>query len=122
MGFFFTSTACHPPATLYMGRDKFENDEMLWHANPQDIWFHVDGLSSAHVYLQPHPEWTKNKQTNKLQKEDANNRINSVLDGIPENVLLDCCQLVKYNSIEGKLHRWKISPKSLSFKIFMFLY
>lgn len=43
--------------------------------------FHVDDLSSAHVYLKPQMGWT--------------------LDSIPEEVLIDCAQLVKANSIEG---------------------
>ena len=34
-----------------MGRDKFENEELIKHMWPEDVWFHVDDLSSAHVYL-----------------------------------------------------------------------
>lgn len=83
MVFYFTSTACDPPVTLYMGRDKFENEEMLQHGIQEDIWFHVDSLSSAHVYLKLQPTWT--------------------FDTIPQEVLEDCVQLVKYNSIEGKV-------------------
>lgn len=41
----------------------------------------MDDLSSAHVYLKPQNGWT--------------------LDTIPEDVLIDCAQLVKHNSIEG---------------------
>ena len=37
--------------TVYMGRDKFENEELIKHMWPEDVWFHVDDLSSAHVYL-----------------------------------------------------------------------
>ena len=37
--------------TLYMGRDKIENEELIRFGWPQDVWFHVDNLSSAHVYL-----------------------------------------------------------------------
>lgn len=48
---------------------------------PEDVWFHVDNLSSAHVYL-------------RLQKGQT-------LDDIHENVLIDACQLVKANSIQG---------------------
>ncbi|KAJ7599891.1 cytoplasmic protein [Mycena floridula] len=72
MVLFFTSTATGAPVTLYMGRDKVENEELIRYAWPQDIWFHVDKLSSAHVYL-----------------------------AIPEKLLEDCAQLVKANSIEG---------------------
>ena len=45
--------------------------------------FHVDDLSSAHVYLRL-PE-------------------GAGLDDIPKDTLEDCCQLVKHNSIQGAL-------------------
>mmetsp|Transcript_8396 Transcript_8396/g.22720 ORF Transcript_8396/g.22720 Transcript_8396/m.22720 type:complete len:221 (+) Transcript_8396:14-676(+) len=66
---------------IYMGRDKFENETLLANALPVDIWFHVDDLSSAHVYL-------------RLPKD-------ATVDAIPADTLEDCCQLVKANSIEG---------------------
>ncbi|WRT67224.1 uncharacterized protein IL334_004190 [Kwoniella shivajii] len=84
MVIFFTSKAVTPPVTIYMGRDKVENEELLKCGLPTDIWFHVDKLSSAHVYLrqppdQPHGEWDK----------------------LPSALLNDAAQLVKANSIEG---------------------
>ena len=45
------------------------------------MWFHVDKLSSAHVYLRLKPGET--------------------LDDVPMTVITDCAQLVKYNSISG---------------------
>ena len=48
---------------------------------PEDVWFHVDKLSSAHVYLRLKPGQT--------------------LDDIPSAVIDDCAQLVKANSILG---------------------
>ena len=62
-------------------QDKFENETLLANALPVDIWFHVDDLSSAHVYL-------------RLPKD-------ATVDAIPADTLEDCCQLVKANSIEG---------------------
>ncbi|KAJ4494664.1 cytoplasmic protein [Lentinula edodes] len=81
MVLFFTSAVVSPAATIYMGRDKVENEELIKYAWPQDVWFHVDKLSSAHVYLRmPEPmSW----------------------EAIPEVLLIDCAQLVKANSIEG---------------------
>ncbi|KNZ73313.1 Coiled-coil domain-containing protein 25, partial [Termitomyces sp. J132] len=70
-----------PPATIYMGRDKVENEELIKYAWPQDVWFHVDKLSSAHVYIRM-PD-------------------NMTFEAIPEALLTDCAQLVKANSIEG---------------------
>ena len=82
MVFFYESSVVSPPALIYMGRDKYENDDMLKYGYDENaIWFHVDSLSSAHVYLRLQPDWT--------------------FDRIPAEVLTDCCQLVKYNSIEG---------------------
>ncbi|KAI5121335.1 hypothetical protein M0805_000643 [Coniferiporia weirii] len=84
MVLFFSSTAlsADAPVTLYMGKDKVENEDLIKYAWPQDVWFHVDKLSSAHVYLrmpESLPSWEE----------------------IPEALLTDCAQLVKANSIEG---------------------
>ncbi|KAI0329027.1 cytoplasmic protein [Cubamyces sp. BRFM 1775] len=81
MVLFFTSTAVNPPAIIYMGKDKFENEDLIKYAWPQDVWFHVDKLSSAHVYLRMPDGMT--------------------WEAIPEALLIDCAQLVKANSIEG---------------------
>lgn len=41
-----------PEANLiYMGRDKYENEDLIKYGLPTDVWFHVDDMSSAHVYL-----------------------------------------------------------------------
>jgi predicted ribosome quality control (RQC) complex YloA/Tae2 family protein len=59
----------------------FTDELLLRWGWPEDVWFHVDKLSSAHVYLR-----LKSGQT---------------LDDIPSAVIDDCVQLVKANSIEG---------------------
>ena len=41
--------------TIYMGRDKYENEELIKYGWPEDLWFHVDKMSSAHVYLRLPP-------------------------------------------------------------------
>ncbi|KAJ7205184.1 cytoplasmic protein [Mycena pura] len=83
MVLFFTSTAVNPPITIYMGRDKVENEDLIKYAHPTDVWFHVDKLSSAHVYVR--------------LPEDGS----IAWDALPEALLADCAQLVKANSIEG---------------------
>ncbi|XP_067001884.1 coiled-coil domain-containing protein 25 isoform X2 [Anabrus simplex] len=70
-----------PPVTLFMGIDKHENEELIRWGWPEDVWFHVDKVSSAHVYLRLHPGQT--------------------IDDIPTAVLEDAAQLVKANSITG---------------------
>ncbi|KAL5229005.1 hypothetical protein ABZP36_017270 [Zizania latifolia] len=67
--------------TIYMGADKNENEELIKYGLPEDVWFHVDKVSSAHVYL-------------RLKKGEC---IDSICDGLLE----DCAQLVKAHSIQG---------------------
>lgn len=83
-----------------MGKDKYENEDLIKYGLPEDVWFHVDDLSSAHVYLRLKPGMT--------------------LDDISDDLLLDCASLVKANSIQGcKKHsvyvvytRWKNLKKT----------
>lgn len=37
--------------TIYMGKDKYENEDLIKYGLPEDVWFHVDDLSSAHVSM-----------------------------------------------------------------------
>lgn len=81
MVFYFESTLVSPAVTLFMGFDKHENEELIRWGWPEDVWFHVDKVSSAHVYLRLRPGQT--------------------IDDIPAAVLEDAAQLVKANSING---------------------
>eukprot|EP00697_Spironema_sp_BW2_P002311 gnl/Spiro4/1309_TR701_c0_g1_i1.p1 gnl/Spiro4/1309_TR701_c0_g1~~gnl/Spiro4/1309_TR701_c0_g1_i1.p1 ORF type:complete len:223 (-),score=66.00 gnl/Spiro4/1309_TR701_c0_g1_i1:100-726(-) len=82
MVFYFTAvTTAGVAHHVYMGRDKEENEELIRHAFPEDVWFHVDNLSSAHVYLRL------------LPGESIHN--------IPPELLTQCAQLCKANSIQG---------------------
>ncbi|XP_055820693.1 uncharacterized protein LOC129889430 [Solanum dulcamara] len=81
MVFYFKARPEAGDYTIFMGLDKYENEELIKFGFPEDIWFHVDKMSSAHVYL----------RLNKGQ----------TFDDIPEGVLEDCAQLVKANSIQG---------------------
>ncbi|XP_032876988.1 coiled-coil domain-containing protein 25 isoform X1 [Amblyraja radiata] len=81
MVYYFTSNVESSPYTIYMGKDKYENEDLIKYGWPEDVWFHVDKLSSAHVYL-------------RLYK-------GQMIDSIPKEVLIDCAQLVKANSIQG---------------------
>ncbi|ORY16751.1 hypothetical protein BCR34DRAFT_622222 [Clohesyomyces aquaticus] len=81
MVFYFTSNTVSPSAFIYVGKDKVENEELIKYGFDEDIWFHVDNLSSAHIYLRlPEGEnW----------------------ESISAELLKDCAQLTKANSIEG---------------------
>lgn len=102
MVFYFTSTSGGEDFTIYMGKDKYENEDLIKYGLPEDVWFHVDDLSSAHVYLRMNPGMT--------------------LDDISEELLLQCSALVKANSIAGckknnvyvVYTRWKNLKKTAS--------
>lgn len=36
---------------VFMGKDKYENEKLIESCWDEDVWFHVEGNSSAHVYL-----------------------------------------------------------------------
>lgn len=63
------------------GKDKYENEDLIRYGWPEDVWFHVDKMSSAHVYV-------------RMPKGET-------YEELPEDVVEDCCQLVKANSIQG---------------------
>ncbi|KAG7160985.1 coiled-coil domain-containing protein 25-like isoform X1 [Homarus americanus] len=81
MVFYFTSKVVDPPVTLFMGLDKYENEDLIKWGWPEDVWFHVDKVSSAHVYLRLNPGQT--------------------IDDISMAVIEDAAQLCKANSIQG---------------------
>ncbi|XP_058113959.1 uncharacterized protein LOC131256888 isoform X1 [Magnolia sinica] len=81
MVFYFKARPEAGDYTIFMGLDKHENEELIKYGFPEDIWFHVDKMSSAHVYV----------RLNKGQ----------TIDDISEGLLEDCVQLVKANSIQG---------------------
>jgi len=107
---FYYTCAEDPRYVIYMGKDKFENEILLEHGFPEDLWFHVDKLSSAHVYLRiPMEEWRQlmviaypphgipNKSHGGIKTlTEADYR--SV---VPEQIIKEMCILVKGNSIEG---------------------
>ena len=71
-----------PRFTIYLGKDKYENEELIKYGFPIDVWFHVDNYSSAHVYLRLPDDIT--------------------FTNIPKDVLDECCQIVKDSSKEGR--------------------
>ncbi|KAF8725516.1 hypothetical protein HU200_020046 [Digitaria exilis] len=81
MVFYFKARPEAGDYTIFMGLDKYENEDLIKYGFPEDIWFHVDKMSSAHVYV----------RLNKGQ----------TMDDMSEGLLEDCAQLVKANSIQG---------------------
>nr|AFK40797.1 unknown [Medicago truncatula] len=81
MVFYFKARPEAGDYTIFMGLDKFENEELIKYGFIEDIWIHVDKMSSAHVYVRLHKGQT--------------------IDDMSEGLLEDCAQLVKANSIQG---------------------
>ncbi|CAI5121417.1 ANM_HP_G0221950.mRNA.1.CDS.1 [Saccharomyces cerevisiae] len=86
MVYFYESkpTEYSTPYQIVMGKDKFENDLLIkWSYRELNyVWFHADKYSSGHVYLKLRP----NEKT---------------IDDIPQEVICDCLQLCKSESIQG---------------------
>lgn len=97
MVFFFTCS--DPRYVVYMGKDKYENEELLKYGFPEDIWFHVDKLSSAHVYLRLPPGSVE--LAGVKDKAEAKQRLLDAIASVPEEILGEMAQLTKENSIEG---------------------
>ncbi|KAJ5256649.1 Coiled-coil domain-containing protein 25 [Penicillium angulare] len=73
MVYYFTSNVVSPAAFIYVGKDKFENEDLIEYGLDSDVCAHV------YVRLRDGETW----------------------DNIAEKLLEDCAQLTKANSIEG---------------------
>ena len=80
MVYYYTLSSA-PDITCYVGKDKYENEELIKLGWEEDVWFHVDDYSSAHAYI----------------------RLPSSMywDNLPEAIITEVCHLVKLNSITG---------------------
>ena len=117
-----------PPSRLLhcQGVDKYENEDLIKYSLPTDVWFHVDALSSAHVYLrlpeggcctrrrrrcragrQMRRRRARGSLSQQLQdtittcsdRTPHTHRAGKSMGDIPKDTLEDACQLVKANSI-----------------------
>ncbi|KAM0436624.1 hypothetical protein ACHAPT_002332 [Fusarium lateritium] len=73
MVYYFTSSVVEPSGFIYVGKDKFENEDLIKFGWDEDV--------CAHIYLRMKEgqEW----------------------DSLPEELVMDLAQLTKANSIEG---------------------
>ena len=102
MVLYYTSNVVEPSGFIYVGKDKYESnshsrlssplwsltfadnlldEDLIKYGWDEDVWFHADKLSSAHIYLRMTPSQT--------------------WDDLPQELLTDLAQLTKANSIEG---------------------
>ncbi|PCH04207.1 protein of unknown function DUF814 [Penicillium occitanis (nom. inval.)] len=86
MVYYFVSNVVSPSATIYVGKDKFENEELIKHGLESDV--------CAHVYLRL--------------------RDGETWENIPKELLEDCAQLTKANSIEVIYTPWANLMKNAS--------
>jgi len=89
-----------PKYIVYMGKDKFENEDLIKYGWPEDIWFHVDRYSSAHIYLRLPPGSVDLTKAGK-DREAAKVMLQEAMASVPEEIVMEMCQLTKANSIEG---------------------
>ncbi|KAL2693624.1 hypothetical protein Neosp_000184 [[Neocosmospora] mangrovei] len=73
MVYYFTSSVVEPSGFIYVGKDKFENEDLIKFGWDEDV--------CAHIYLR--------------MKEGQQ------WDALPEELVMDLAQLTKANSIEG---------------------
>lgn len=77
----------------------FSDEDLIKWGWPEDVWFHVNKVSSAHVYLRLRPVSFGKKPIHLCLNFD--NFQGQTLDDIPSAVIDDAAQLVKANSIMG---------------------
>ncbi|QEU62400.1 Jlp2 [Kluyveromyces lactis] len=86
MVYFYTSQEVDgiSPHWIITGKDKFENDLLIKYGYKElrYQWFHADKYSSGHIYLKLKPD-------------------EKTLQDVPREVLQDCLQLCKSESIQG---------------------
>jgi ribosomal protein S8 len=90
--------------TCYVGRDKHENEYLIRYGWPGDVWFHVEGISSAHVYfrLDCFASSSSNNNNNNNVNPHVRNLLGKIpIDDLPIESIEDMCQIVKHNSIKG---------------------
>ena len=105
------NAAARHPHTPPQGADKYENEDLIKHALPHDVWYHVDALSSAHVYLRlpegaaPRPQGSGGGRTPPTAphvRRPAVHAAGKTMADIPKETMEDACQLVKANSIQAR--------------------
>ncbi|KAL8926401.1 MAG: hypothetical protein Q9208_002944 [Pyrenodesmia sp. 3 TL-2023] len=86
MVYYFTSNAADGQSTIYVGKDKFENEELIKYGWDEDVWYRM--LPNDLVIQRAHLPMSGLKP-------------GQVWDNLPVALVEDCAQLTKANSIEG---------------------
>lgn len=91
---------------IYIGKDKYENEDLIKYALPTDVWVHADGFSSPHGYIRLpfDPEVAAAAAAAAQKGAGVRKGVPPYIPPMPEipaEVLEDCCQLIKEGSIKG---------------------
>nr|CAN72066.1 hypothetical protein VITISV_042589 [Vitis vinifera] len=97
MVFYFKARPEAGDYTIFMGLDKHENEELIKYGFPEDIWFHVDKMSSAHVYVRLHKGQTIDdiSEGNKVNNVDV---VYTPWHNLKKSASMDVGQVGFYNS------------------------
>ncbi|KAG8375543.1 hypothetical protein BUALT_Bualt10G0110700 [Buddleja alternifolia] len=97
MVFYFKARPEAGDYTIFMGLDKYENEELIRYGFPEDIWFHVDKMSSAHVYLRMQKGQTIDdiSEGNKVNNVDV---VYTPWQNLKKTASMDVGQVGFYNS------------------------
>jgi predicted ribosome quality control (RQC) complex YloA/Tae2 family protein len=76
---------------IQIGKNKLENDELVRHSSPNDIWFHIANAPSCHVVLIAHNE-----------------------KSLPKQVIKRCACLCKSNSSSSSIKNCEIIYTTIS--------
>ena len=52
--------------TILIGKNKLENDTLIRNSEPNDLWFHLDNMSSPHIVLKTNGDLIPKKYINSI--------------------------------------------------------
>ncbi len=91
--------------TYVVGQNQHENHDLLDAAGPDDIWFHVDGISSAHVVARV-PAGLSRKERGKLIKQGAvlcKSHTHKVVSQKNTPIVYTTCRHVEKTTVPGQV-------------------
>jgi predicted ribosome quality control (RQC) complex YloA/Tae2 family protein len=91
--------------TYVVGQNQHENHGLLDAAEPDDIWFHIDGISSAHVVARV-PAGLSRKERGKLIKQGAvlcKNNTHKVVSQKNTPIVYTSCRHVEKTTVPGQV-------------------
>jgi predicted ribosome quality control (RQC) complex YloA/Tae2 family protein len=89
--------------TIYVGQDKNENAELIDSADQNDVWFHVEDMTSCHVLLK-HNMHVKRYPKQVIKRCAYLCKINSKAKTLSKcNIIYTCISNIKKTDIVGEV-------------------